>query len=79
MSEPAATSPSSTWRSSSARPVGYEGEITLDPSKPDGTPRKLMSSKKLQALGWQPKISLEDGLSRVYQDFLNEQAGKQSG
>jgi GDP-L-fucose synthase len=52
--------------------VGYEGEITLDPSKPDGTPRKLMSSEKLQALGWQPKIDLEDGIARVYRDFLRE-------
>jgi GDP-L-fucose synthase len=54
--------------------AGYEGEIRLDPSKPDGTPRKLMSSKKLQALGWQPKIGLEDGIARVYRDFLCEHA-----
>ena len=54
--------------------VGYEGEITLDISKPDGTPRKLMSSEKLQALGWQSKIGLEDGIARVYQDFLREHA-----
>jgi GDP-L-fucose synthase len=55
--------------------VGYEGEIRLDASKPDGTPRKLMSSEKLQALGWQPKIGLKTGIARVYRDFLAEQTG----
>jgi GDP-L-fucose synthase len=55
--------------------VGYEGEIRLDASKPDGTPRKLMSSEKLQALGWQPKIGLKTGIARVYRDFVAEQAG----
>jgi len=55
--------------------VGYEGEIRLDASKPDGTPRKLMSSEKLQALGWQSKIGLKTGIARVYRDFLAEQAG----
>jgi GDP-L-fucose synthase len=55
--------------------VGYEGEIRLDASKPDGTPRKLMSSEKLQALGWQPKIGLKTGIVRVYRDFLAEQTG----
>jgi len=52
--------------------VGYDGEIRLDPSKPDGTPRKLMSSEKLQALGWQTKIGLEDGIRSVYAAFLEE-------
>lgn len=52
--------------------VGYAGEITLDASKPDGTPRKLMSSEKLQALGWTPKIALEDGIGSVYAAFLRE-------
>ncbi|GAB4363577.1 MAG: GDP-L-fucose synthase [Oricola sp.] len=56
--------------------VGYEGEIRLDPSKPDGTPRKLMSNAKLQALGWQPKIGLEEGIARVYRDFLHEHAAR---
>jgi len=50
--------------------VGYEGEITFDTSKPDGTPRKLMDSARLNALGWQPLVSLEQGLSTAYQDFL---------
>jgi len=50
--------------------VGYTGEITFDPSKPDGTPRKLMDSRRLNALGWQAKIGLEEGLAMAYQDFL---------
>lgn len=50
--------------------VGYEGKIDFDPTKPDGTPRKLMDSSRLNALGWQAKISLEEGLSVAYQDFL---------
>ncbi len=49
--------------------VGYQGEITFDPSKPDGTPRKLMDSSRLNALGWQAKVSLEDGLRLAYRDF----------
>lgn len=50
--------------------VGYEGKIEFDPTKPDGTPRKLMDSSRLNALGWQAKIRLEEGLSVAYQDFL---------
>jgi len=50
--------------------VGYQGEITFDPSKPDGAPRKLMDSSRLNALGWQAEVGLEQGLSKAYQDFL---------
>jgi GDP-L-fucose synthase len=50
--------------------VGYDGEIVWDKSKPDGTPRKLMDSSRLFALGWKPKIDLEGGLKLVYEDFL---------
>lgn len=50
--------------------VGYDGQIRFDDSKPDGAPRKLMDSSRLNALGWQPKISLEEGLRRAYADFL---------
>ena len=50
--------------------VGYEGRIALDPSKPDGAPRKLMDSSRLNALGWQAKTRLEEGLKRAYQDFI---------
>lgn len=50
--------------------VGYEGKIVYDTSMPDGTPRKLLDSTKLFDLGWRPKIGLEEGLTRVYQDYL---------
>jgi len=48
---------------------GYKGEIVKDLSKPDGTPRKLMDSSKLCALGWQPEISLTEGLARTIAEF----------
>ncbi|PCG19467.1 GDP-L-fucose synthase [Brachyspira sp. G79] len=50
--------------------VGFEGEIKLDSSKPDGTMRKLLDVSKINALGWKYKIELEDGLKTVYNDFL---------
>lgn len=51
--------------------VGYTGEIQFDKSKPDGTPRKLMDSSKLNSLGWRPKINLKVGLKEVYNDFIS--------
>jgi GDP-L-fucose synthase len=48
----------------------HHGEIVHDRSKPDGTPRKLMDSSRLRALGWAPKVSLREGIARAYQDFL---------
>lgn len=56
-----------------AKVVGYNGEIELDVSKPDGAPRKLMDSSRLTALGWRPNTELEQGLVSAYQDFLNSQ------
>jgi GDP-L-fucose synthase len=53
-----------------ARAVGYTGDIVTDPTKPDGTPRKLMDSSRLNALGWTPTITLADGLALAYRDFL---------
>lgn len=50
--------------------VGYEGKITFDESKPDGTPRKLMDVSKLHARGWKHKIDLRSGLKLTYQDYL---------
>ncbi|GLQ21232.1 GDP-L-fucose synthase family protein [Algimonas porphyrae] len=55
--------------------VGFEGVITHDRSKPDGTPRKLMDGSKLNALGWAPSISLEAGLSRTVETFREEHGG----
>ena len=57
------------------RVVGYEGELRHDLSKPDGTPRKLMSADKLRSLGWQPSVALEDGITATYQWFLAHQDG----
>ena len=54
--------------------VGYQGQIDFDATKPDGTPRKLMDSSRLNALGWQARVSLQDGLALAYQDFLKKQA-----
>lgn len=51
--------------------VGYQGDIQFDPSKPDGTPRKLMDSARLNTLGWRASVPLEQGLELAYQDFLN--------
>jgi GDP-L-fucose synthase len=52
--------------------VGYQGEINFDTTKPDGAPKKLMSSDRLKNMGWEPKISLDDGLRVAYEDFLKE-------
>ena len=54
--------------------VGYEGELTFDASKPDGTPRKLTDISKITATGWSPRIAIEEGVSMAYQSFLDEQA-----
>jgi GDP-L-fucose synthase len=54
-----------------ARVIGFEGRIAFDPSKPDGTPRKVMECSKIRALGWAPKISLEAGLRHAYLDFTS--------
>lgn len=48
-----------------ARTVGYAGRIEFDPSKPDGTPRKLMNSERLPRLGWLPKVDLASVLTRT--------------
>ncbi len=53
-----------------ARTVGYDGEILTDPSKPDGTPKKLLDISLIQSTGWTPEIPFETGLADAYQDFL---------
>lgn len=50
--------------------VGFNGSITKDATKPDGTPRKLMSGDKIAELGWRPRISLEEGIAHAYREFL---------
>lgn len=57
-----------------ARVVGYHGRIVYDTAKPDGTPRKLMDSSRVQALGWRPEVSLVDGITLAYGHFLRERA-----
>lgn len=51
--------------------VGYQGDITFDPTKPDGTPRKLMDVSRINKLGWKSGTSFEDGLHRAYLDFIS--------
>jgi GDP-L-fucose synthase len=53
-----------------AAAVGYSGRIEFDASKPDGAPRKLLDSGRLNALGWRPRVQLEAGLRMAYEDFL---------
>ena len=53
-----------------AQTVGYTGRVEFDSSKPDGAPRKWMDSSRLNALGWQAKVGLQQGLSAAYQNFL---------
>ena len=57
-----------------AETVGFKGEIRTDPSKPDGTPRKLTDTSLIRSTGWAPKIELEQGIALTYQCFLREEA-----
>jgi GDP-L-fucose synthase len=53
-----------------AETTGFQGQILTDPSKPDGTPRKLLDISKIKATGWTPKVDFSIGLAAAYQDFL---------
>jgi GDP-L-fucose synthase len=53
------------------RVVGMQGRLQFDPSKPDGTPRKLLDSGQLQSMGWRPRTTLEEGLRKTYAWYLN--------
>jgi GDP-L-fucose synthase len=60
-----------------AETTGFTGEILTDPTKPDGTPRKLLDISKIKSTGWLPRITLRDGLAGAYRDFLtNLEAGR---
>ena len=54
-----------------ARIVGYEGKIMWDPTRPNGTPRKLLDVSKAKALGWDAKVDLDEGIRLAYEDFLH--------
>jgi len=54
--------------------IGYQGTISFDSSKPDGTPRKLMDVSKLHALGWKHRVNLREGIQLAYADFLKKEA-----
>jgi len=53
-----------------AEVVGFQGQVMWDPSKPDGTPRKLLDTRKLNSFGWEPKISLEAGIRNTYLGYV---------
>ena len=57
-----------------AKAVGYPRTIALDPTKPDGSPKKLMNSKRLNTLGWKAAVSLDDGLALAYAQFVKDHA-----
>ena len=54
--------------------VGFEGEIVYDRTKPDGTPRKLLDTSRLTALGWRPSITLAEGIRSTYAWYCDQQA-----
>ena len=53
--------------------IGYQGDITYDHTKPDGTPRKLLDSSRIHNLGWKPITQLKEGIQQAYNDFLTNQ------
>lgn len=55
-----------------AKVVGFDGQVKWDLSKPDGTPQKLLDVSRITILGWKPKISLQEGIKRAYEDYLFE-------
>jgi GDP-L-fucose synthase len=55
--------------------VGYKGEIVFDRSKPDGTLRKLVDTSRIQGLGWEPRITLEEGIRQTYEWYGREEQG----
>ena len=62
-----------------ARVVGYKGKIVFDSTKPDGTPRKIMDSSRIHALGWRAQTCLESGLNAMYAWWLDQESGRHNG
>lgn len=59
--------------------VGFTGEIVQDTSRPDGTPRKLLDVTRIRALGWEPRVSLRDGIAQTYRWFVEHRAEVRAG
>ena len=59
-----------------ARTVGYKGSVVFNTDMPDGTPRKLLDSSRINEAGWRARISLEQGLQQVYEWYLDQREGK---
>ena len=57
--------------------VGYKGKIKFDKSKPDGSPRKLVDSHKINEIGFKPKVNLDEGIVKTYNNFLKELSNSQ--
>lgn len=62
-----------------ARAIGFDGAIVADPARPDGTPRKLVDSGRLRALGWQPRIALGDGIAATCRWFCETTGAVRGG
>jgi GDP-L-fucose synthase len=62
-----------------AEAVGYKGEIRWDRTKPDGTPRKLLDSRRMGALGWAPRISLREGIGSTYCWYAEQKRFQEDG
>jgi GDP-L-fucose synthase len=62
-----------------ARVAGFNGRLRFDPSKPDGTPRKLLDVSRLYALGWKARIPLEEGIRGTYRWYLDQAASHVAG
>lgn len=62
-----------------AAAVGFDGRFIFDSTKPDGTPRKLLDTRRLKSLGWQPNIQLVDGLQSTYSWFVQHSDGSLRG
>ena len=58
--------------------VGFHGNIQFDPSKPDGTPRKLLNVERVFNMGWRPKIGLREGISMTYQWYVDSLSGREN-
>ncbi len=59
------------------RAAGYTGRLAFDASKPDGTPRKLLDVSRLTALGWKPKVALEDGIAGTWRWYVENRAPRE--